>query len=34
VLEGLPPSHDIIEPLRHSQLADRVYPQLLEVIDP
>ena len=34
VLEGLPPSHDIIEPLRHSHLADRVYPQLLEVIDP
>jgi pimeloyl-ACP methyl ester carboxylesterase len=34
VLRGLPPSHDIIEPLRHSDLADRVYPQLLEVIDP
>ena len=34
VLQGLPPSHDIVEPMRHSKLADRVYPQLLEVIDP
>jgi hypothetical protein len=34
VLHGLPPSHDIIEPLRAPALADRVYPQLLEVIDP
>lgn len=34
VLRGLPPSHDIIEPMRHSRLADRVYPQLLEAIDP
>jgi pimeloyl-ACP methyl ester carboxylesterase len=34
VLHGLPPSHDIIEPMRTSGLADRVYPQLLEVIDP
>jgi esterase/lipase len=33
-LQGLPPSHDIIEPLRRSNLADRVYPQLLEAIDP
>jgi alpha-beta hydrolase superfamily lysophospholipase len=34
VLQGLPPSHDVIEPMRTSGLADRVYPQLLEVIDP
>ena len=34
VLHGLPPSHDVIEPMRKSGLADRVYPQLLEVIDP
>jgi dienelactone hydrolase len=33
-LHGLPLSHDIIEPLRQPNLADRVYPQLLEVIDP
>ena len=30
----LPMSHDIIEPLRNPHLADRVYPQLLELIDP
>jgi pimeloyl-ACP methyl ester carboxylesterase len=34
VLRGLRPSHDIIEPLRSSDLADRVYPHLLEAIDP
>lgn len=33
-LTDLPLSHDIIEPLRHPELADRVYPRLLEVIDP
>ncbi len=33
-LTDLPFSHDIIEPLRHPELADRVYPRLLEVIDP
>ncbi len=34
VLHGLPFSHDIIEPLRLPGIADRVYPQLLEAIDP
>jgi carboxylesterase len=34
VLRGLPPSHDVVEPLRKSNLADRVYPHLLDVIDP
>jgi alpha-beta hydrolase superfamily lysophospholipase len=34
VLRGLPPSHDVIEPMRSPGLADRVYPQLLEAIDP
>lgn len=33
-LLDLPFSHDIIEPLRHPELADRVFPQLLEIIDP
>lgn len=33
-LRGLPPSHDVVEPERHSALADRVYPQLLDAIDP
>ncbi len=33
-LTDLPFSHDIIEPLRHPELADRVYPRLLQVIDP
>jgi pimeloyl-ACP methyl ester carboxylesterase len=33
-LTGLPPSHDIIEPLRRGDLAVRVYPQLLAAIDP
>ncbi len=34
VLRGLPPSHDVVEPLRHSRLADRAYPTLLSAIDP
>jgi carboxylesterase len=34
VLRGLPPSHDVVEPLRNSALADRVYPLLLAAIDP
>jgi len=33
-LAGLPPSHDIIEPLRSPELVARVYPQLLELVDP
>lgn len=33
-LKGLPPSHDIIEPLRRGGLAARVYPQILAAIDP
>jgi esterase/lipase len=33
-LTGLPISHDIIEPLRRRQLASRVFPQILETIDP
>ncbi len=33
-LTGLPPSHDIVEPLRRGDLAARVYPQLLAAIDP
>jgi pimeloyl-ACP methyl ester carboxylesterase len=33
-LSGLPPSHDIIEPLATPRLAPRVYPRLLELIDP
>jgi pimeloyl-ACP methyl ester carboxylesterase len=32
-LWGLPPSHDIIEPLASPRLAPRVYPQLIEVVD-
>jgi hypothetical protein len=31
-LVGLPPSHDIIEPLRRHPLAAAVYPQLLEIV--
>jgi pimeloyl-ACP methyl ester carboxylesterase len=31
---GLPPSHDIIEPLRPGGLSARAYPQLLHAIDP
>jgi esterase/lipase len=33
-IPGLPPSHDVIEPLRRRDLANRVYPALLEAIDP
>lgn len=29
----LPPSHDIIEPLRHPEITAKVYPKLLELID-
>jgi pimeloyl-ACP methyl ester carboxylesterase len=32
-LSGLPPSHDIIEPLRSPDVVARVYPQLLDFID-
>jgi len=32
-LSGLPPSHDIIEPLRSPALAARVYPRLIDLID-
>ncbi len=32
-LGGLPPSHDIIEPLRSPELIAIVYPQLLELVD-
>jgi len=32
-LTGLPLSHDVIEPLRHPNLADRVFPQLLSIIE-
>lgn len=33
VLTGIPLSHDIIEPLRRPEVADRVFPQLLDLID-
>lgn len=33
VLTGTPLSHDIIEPLRRPEVADRVFPQLLDLID-
>jgi alpha-beta hydrolase superfamily lysophospholipase len=33
-LTGLPISHDIIEPLRRRELASRVFPEILEAIDP
>jgi pimeloyl-ACP methyl ester carboxylesterase len=32
VLTGIPFSHDIIEPLRHPEIANAVYPQLLGLI--
>ncbi len=32
-LAGLPPSHDIIEPLAMPRLASRVYPTLIEFVD-
>lgn len=34
VLTGLPPSHDVVEPLRRGNLAARAFPQLLAAIDP
>ena len=33
-LTDLPISHDIIEPLHHPLIANRVYPRLLDLIDP
>lgn len=33
-ITGLPPSHDIVSPLRPWRLADRVHPHLLRAIDP
>jgi len=33
VLTGTPLSHDIIEPLRRPEVADRVFPELLDLID-
>jgi esterase/lipase len=33
VLEGLPRSHDVVEPLHYSELANRAYPFLLRAID-
>lgn len=33
VLTGIPLSHDIIEPLRHPEIANRVYPRLLALIE-
>ncbi len=33
-LRGMPPSHDVIEPEHSVALADRVYPALLDAIDP
>jgi carboxylesterase len=33
-LRGMPPSHDVIEPMRRSDLAERAYPFLLKAIDP
>jgi pimeloyl-ACP methyl ester carboxylesterase len=33
VLEGVPISHDIIEPLRHPEIAQRVFPTLLDLLE-
>jgi esterase/lipase len=33
-LEGLPLSHDVVEPLHYTELADRAFPFLLRAIDP
>jgi pimeloyl-ACP methyl ester carboxylesterase len=33
VLRGIPFSHDIIEPLRHPKIAERVFPEVLDLID-
>jgi len=32
-LGNLPISHDIIEPLRHPEVADRVFPSLMKLIE-
>jgi pimeloyl-ACP methyl ester carboxylesterase len=32
-LTGLPPSHDIIEPLRSPKIVARVYPELIDLVD-
>ena len=32
-LQGLPPSHDIIEPLRSPAIVSRVYPQLFDLVE-
>lgn len=33
-LSDLPITHDIVEPLHHPKIANRIYPRLLELIDP
>ncbi len=33
ILNDMPFSHDIIEPLRHPAVADKVYPQILDIIE-
>jgi pimeloyl-ACP methyl ester carboxylesterase len=33
VLRGIPFSHDIIEPLRHPKIAERVFPEVVDLID-
>ncbi len=33
LLRDLPPSHDIIEPLRHPDIVERIYPVLLDLVD-
>jgi alpha-beta hydrolase superfamily lysophospholipase len=32
-LRGLPPSHDVIEPLRAPKIVERIYPMLIELAD-
>jgi carboxylesterase len=32
-LRGLPPSHDIIEPLREPKIVERIYPELVDLVD-
>ena len=34
MLEGLPRSHDVVEPLHYVEFANRAYPFLLGAIDP
>jgi alpha-beta hydrolase superfamily lysophospholipase len=34
LLDGLPPSHDIIEPLRMPAVVAKIYPRLVDLIDP